>query len=134
MIDTDITLPPNYIKLHLARSHAMILTSPPPLPDSSLTSQGWGCESDFCLTPPELSSGGICSLFQRVLDYFHLGVETPRLKGQRLLVEDIAKPIVESGAYAVLQAQPHFVLALHQKFSEPPRARARVGSADLLPR
>ena len=31
--------------------------------------------------------GGIWSLFQRVLDCFHLGVETPRLKVQRLLVQ-----------------------------------------------
>ena len=35
MIDTDITsftLLPNYIKLDFSRLHAMILTSPPPLP------------------------------------------------------------------------------------------------------
>ena len=29
MTDTDITLLPNYVKMDLARSHAMILTSPP---------------------------------------------------------------------------------------------------------
>jgi hypothetical protein len=34
---TYITLPPNYIKLDLTRSHAMILSSPPPLPHPSLT-------------------------------------------------------------------------------------------------
>jgi len=76
----------------------------------------------------------LCGLFQRALDYFHLGIETPRLKDKRLLIEDIAKPIFEFGTRVVLQAHPHFVLALHQKFSEPPRARARVRSADLLPR
>jgi hypothetical protein len=32
VIDTDITYLLNYIKLDLARLHAMILTSPPPLP------------------------------------------------------------------------------------------------------
>ena len=109
----------------------MILTSPPPRPyHTPDSSQGWGCESDICLTPPELPTDCICSLLQRVLDYYNLGVETPRLKGQRLLVEDIAKRIVESGTYVVLQAHPHFVLALHQKLFEPPRARARVRSAD----
>ena len=40
MIDTDITLPPNYIKLDLARSHAMILTSPPPLTHLRLVKVG----------------------------------------------------------------------------------------------
>jgi hypothetical protein len=35
----------------------------------------------------------LCSLFQRALDYFHLGIETPRLKDKLLLIEDIAKPI-----------------------------------------
>jgi len=31
MFVTDVTLLPNYIKVDLARLHAMILTSPPPL-------------------------------------------------------------------------------------------------------
>jgi len=44
----------------------------------------------------------LCSLFQRALDYFHLGIETPRLKDKRLLIEDIAKPIFKCGAHVVL--------------------------------
>ena len=32
MTDTDVTLLPNYNNIDLARSHVMILTSPPSLP------------------------------------------------------------------------------------------------------
>ena len=75
MIDTDITLPPNYLTLDLARSrHDPYLPSAPTTPQT-LVRVG-------VVRPPEIPSGCICSLLQRVLDYFNLGVETPRLKGQ----------------------------------------------------
>ena len=39
--------------LDLARFHAVILTSPPPLSALKLR-QGWGCESTFLLASPDL--------------------------------------------------------------------------------
>jgi len=67
MIDTDITvitLPPHNINWDLARSHAMILTSPPPLPQPRLRVGVVRVTSDsYPLSYPRAASAAYISVF-----------------------------------------------------------------------
>jgi hypothetical protein len=49
MADTDVTFPPNYSNMDLARLYVMILNSPPSLPPGS--GQGWVYLSNFLNVP-----------------------------------------------------------------------------------